>query len=272
MDGEGAAHRTQCIVAEGSGPVKGPAFTYAPGVDIKAFMIDPPFFRHNAPDESQVSTESQTAGEAGCVDDCFWEELAQLDPADVCRRSGAGRQGEGYLIRVLGGDYLLMPHERQMRGAAGDREDEDESVASTLCFAVVHYLLNARDIPRSGDLVAASELKGGKLFFAAGAHSPDFAPLVDMFSASQQAVERAAELLGGVTVAHGDAAVEIRALPRLPITYIFWQGDDEFPASISMLFDRTAEQQLPLDVVLAIGQETMRRLVEAARQELTDSP
>ena len=202
------------------------------------------------------------------MDDCFWEELAELDPADVCRRSGAEQKGEGYLIRVLGEDYLLIPHERQMRYANVDREDGDESVTSTLCFAVVHYLLNARDIPCSDELVAASELKGGKLFFAAGAHSPDFAPLADVFSASQQAVERAAEGLGGRRVAHGDAAVEIRALPRLPITYIFWQGDEEFPASISMLFDRTAEQQLPLDVILAIGQETMRRLAEVARQEM----
>lgn len=200
------------------------------------------------------------------MDDCFWEELAELDLVDVCRRSGAEQKGEGYLIRVLGGDYLLMPHERRMRYANVDREDE--SVASTLCFAVVHYLLNARDIPRSGELVAASELKGGKLFFAAGAHSPDFAPLADIFSASLQAVERAAEVLGGRRVTHGDTAVEIRALPRLPITYIFWQGDEEFPADISMLFDRTAEQQLPLDVILGIGQETMRRLVEVARQEM----
>lgn len=69
-------------------------------------------------------------------------------------------------------------------------------------------------------------------------------------------------------MAHGDAAVEVRALPRLPITFIFWQEDEEFPASISMLFDRTADRQLPLDVILALAQETMHQLVEKARGEM----
>ncbi len=32
-----------------------------------------------------------------------------------------------------------------------------------------------------------------------------------------------------------------------------------------MLFDRTADEQLPLDAILALAQETMRRLVLHAR-------
>ena len=193
------------------------------------------------------------------MDDCYWEELVGLDPDDVCRRSGAERRGESYQFRVLGRDYLLVPGIRELHHANADRE---EPVAPGLCFIAVHYLLNARDIPPSGKLVSASELKGGKLFFAAGAHSPDFSSLEEVFSASPQAVERAAEALGGRGVAHGDAAIEVQALPRLPITFIFWRGDEEFPASISMLFDRTADKQLPLDVILALAQETMRRLLE----------
>ena len=219
-------------------------------------------------DCARAAPATQSKPEESRVDDCFWEELQELDPADVCRRSGAEQRSEGFLIRALGRDYLLLPGERRMRGAETDPAGDDEADASSLCFSVVHYLINARDIPRSGELVAASELKGGKMFFAAGAHSPDFAPLVDVFSTSQEAVERAAGALGGRRVSHGDIAVEVRALPRLPITFVYWQGDEEFPASISMLFDRTAEQQLPLDVVLAIGQETMRRLAQVARQEM----
>ena len=158
--------------------------------------------------------------------------------------------------------------ERRLRYAdAGSGEDE-EAVDQGLCFIAVHYLLNARDMPASGDLVAARELKGGKLFFSAGAHSPDFSSVEEAFTASPQGVERAAEALGGRGVNHGDSAVEIQALPRLPISFIFWRGDDEFPADVSMLFDRTADRQLPLDVILALGQETMRRLVERAREEM----
>lgn len=202
------------------------------------------------------------------MDDCFWEELAALDADDVCRRSGATWEGDAYRVRVLGGDHLLMPRERQLRAVDLDQDEEDAG-ASALCFAAVHYLLRAREIPQSGELVTAADLKGGKLFFAAGAHSPDFQTLEEAFAASVQAVTAAAEALGGRAVAHGDAAVEILALPRLPITFVFWRGDEDFPASTSMLFDRTADRQLPLDVILALSQETLRRLVEQARIQST---
>ena len=83
-----------------------------------------------------------------------------------------------------------------------------------------------------------------------------------------QAVEEAAQALGGRGVAHGDAAVEIQALPRLPITLVFWRADEDFAASTSMLFDRTAETQLPLDVILALAQEALRQLVAQTQQKL----
>jgi hypothetical protein len=202
------------------------------------------------------------------LDDCFWEELAELDPDDVCRRSAAGWTGESYQIRILGRDYLLTPGERRLIHAEAISREEEESVVSGLCFVAVHYLLNARDVPPAGELVGASELKGGKLFFSAGAHSPDFSSLEEIFSASPEAMVRAAEALGGGEVAHGDIAVEVRALPRLPISFVFWREDEEFPASVSMLFDRTADRQLPLDVILALAQETMGQLMEKARQEM----
>ena len=200
------------------------------------------------------------------MDDCFWEELADLDPDDVCRRSGAEWTGESYLMRILGRAYLLTPGDRRMRYADAGQGEEGESALKALCFVAVHYLLNASEIPLSGELVAASELKGGKLFFAAGAHSPDFGLLEEVFAVSSQAIERGAAALGGRKVEHGDLSVEITALQRLPITFVFWRGDEEFPASTSMLFDRTAERQLPLDVILALGQETMRQLIESARE------
>jgi len=202
------------------------------------------------------------------VDDCFWAELMELDPNDVCRRSGVERKGASYQIRILGRDYLLIPSARRLVYAEAICREEEDSVLQGLCFVAVHYLLHARDIPLVGELVSASELKGGKLFFAAGAHSPDFSSLEEVFSTSTRTMVRAAEALGGGAVAHGDAAVEVRALPHLPISFIFWREDEEFPADVSMLFDRTADRQLPLDVILALAQETMRQLVEKAREEI----
>jgi len=219
--------------------------------------------------DAESSTSFSASPEPDFADACYWEELEGLDPEDVCRRSGAMREEGEYRIRVLGEDYLVAPAARQVRRADPDPGSQEVPVSFAVGFAAVHYLINAEDIPLSGQLMGYKELLGGNQFFIS--HPPDFGPLLEVFSTSQRAVERPAETLDGRTLAHGDAAVEIRALPRLTITFIFWRGDEEFPASTSMLFDRTADRQLPLDVILALGQETMRRLVERAREEAGQS-
>jgi hypothetical protein len=39
----------------------------------------------------------------------------------------------------------------------------------------------------------------------------------------------------------GDAAVTIKVLPYLPMTFIIWGGSEEFPPDGNILFDQTAK-------------------------------
>ena len=55
--------------------------------------------------------------------------------------------------------------------------------------------------------------------------------------------------LGGEQLEHGDASMRLHAFPRVPVTFILWRGDDEFPARADMFFDSTCEQHLPTDVI-----------------------
>jgi hypothetical protein len=53
---------------------------------------------------------------------------------------------------------------------------------------------------------------------------------------------RAAESLGGESQSLADAAFRIPALPKVPLYYLLWEGDDEFEPRVSVLFDRSIEQ------------------------------
>jgi hypothetical protein len=48
--------------------------------------------------------------------------------------------------------------------------------------------------------------------------------------------------------------------PKVPLAYILWKADEEFPPRISTLFDSTIQAHLPLDIIGCMVAETTRRL------------
>lgn len=52
---------------------------------------------------------------------------------------------------------------------------------------------------------------------------------------------------------YGDASIELFPFPRMPVTIILWEKDDEFPARADLVFDSTCEMQLPIDIIWSIA-------------------
>ena len=46
-----------------------------------------------------------------------------------------------------------------------------------------------------------------------------------------------------------DAAYKFEALPKIPLHYLFWKGDEEFNPRLSVLFDRSIEYHLAADII-----------------------
>lgn len=202
------------------------------------------------------------------MDKGYWHQLAGLDPASVCRRSGAVLDRDGYRLRVLGNEYLVVPREQEItRSRAGGKCQNLPAVSGSLERIIVHYLIAAKDLPVTGEWVGLQDLGSGSRFFDSPAHVPDFGALLPLCAAAEDAVVRAARSLGGRRLGWGDLAVEIQVLPRLPLALVCWTASDEFPARASVLCDRGASEQLPLDVLLAAIQEAIQQLGNAARGE-----
>jgi len=176
----------------------------------------------------------------------LWKQLLELDPADVCLRSGAEMTDAGMAFRlpVLNERYCVDCAARTV--CREDGTDEKQSASFHLHLSAVNYLIRAQDAPLAGELVSAKQFPTGPLFFR-GPHELPAKKLEDRFGSDRAAFESAGLALGGRRVDHGDAAVELALFPRLPITVVLWLEDDEFPARVSYLFDRTADQHLLLD-------------------------
>ncbi len=57
-----------------------------------------------------------------------------------------------------------------------------------------------------------------------------------------------------------DAAFLFNITPTIPVAVLYWQGDEDFPSEARLLFDRTIEQHLPLDIIYALSVEVCHAL------------
>jgi hypothetical protein len=54
-------------------------------------------------------------------------------------------------------------------------------------------------------------------------------------------------------LSYGDAAVKLLPMPRIPVIFILWIGDDEFPPRADLLMDSTAPLHLPIDIIWSVA-------------------
>jgi hypothetical protein len=47
----------------------------------------------------------------------------------------------------------------------------------------------------------------------------------------------------------------------VPLQYVLWEGDEEFPLSVQLLFDASVDHYLSLEDIVVLGQVTTGRVI-----------
>jgi hypothetical protein len=131
---------------------------------------------------------------------------------------------------------------------------------------ILHYLIQASGNPVGATLVPYEDIPGCRTYL------PVFErrvvkPLISAFGYSRDAFLAAGTLLGGKEEEYGHASFTLSAFPRLPITFILWEGEEEFPPSIKVLFDQSIHTYLPLEDIVVVSKMAMTRILKEARKE-----
>jgi len=147
----------------------------------------------------------------------LWQKLTELDPEQTALRSNCrwDNESQSYLVTLLTEEYTVDIDKKTI--APTDRQDAPSDFLTQLSILV--YLIEAKDIPLSGDLVKAQTLKGGQFFFR-GPHDLPTEKLEDILGSAPEKLMVAGESLNAVKREYGDASVEIMILPRFPITIV----------------------------------------------------
>jgi len=130
---------------------------------------------------------------------------------------------------------------------------------------LLHYLIRADGNPLTGKWVAYKDIPGGFLYARVFARRVT-EPLQRRFGKSAKSFKETGIRSGGESVEIGDASFILHAFPCVPLQYVLWEGDEEFPPSVQLLFDASVDHYLTLEDMVVLGQVTTGRLIN--RSEL----
>jgi hypothetical protein len=191
-----------------------------------------------------------------------WKRLAALDPHQVSTRAAVvfDPASSSYMLQCFGQVVRVALEDRTIssRASAGALLVEELGEFSRL--SILFYLIHAQDVPRSGQLVKPSELRGGEIFVQ-GTHVLPLDKVARRFGHDPTGFFNRGRVLGGTRLKYGDMALELVPFPRLPVVLIVWSGDEEFPPQASLLLDSTGSAHLAADVIWATANLTIELML-----------
>jgi hypothetical protein len=136
----------------------------------------------------------------------------------------------------------------------------NKMLANTIETLLNHYAAG-NPSPLSGKLVKYRDFSGGCAYEEAFVRRA-IQPVADVFGENPAEIVSVAERLGGKPLRYGDASVEIEALKGIPLTYVVY-AKEEYPASVSILYDASAKDYLPVEDLAVLGEVVTIRLLQA---------
>ena len=191
--------------------------------------------------------------------DLAYASLREMNIEERATRAGAeylkSEKGKAILLSFFSEPYRILFPQMEFRGSALS------VVSLAVRTLLLHYLLQADGSPLAGRWVAYQDIPGGLLY--AGVFGKRVTePLAKAFGRSHRSFMDAGLQLGGKPVSVGDASFILRALPSVPLQFVLWEGDDEFPPKVHLLFDASVDHYLSLEDVVVLGQMAARRLIQ----------
>ena len=170
--------------------------------------------------------------------------LAEANPRAIAARAGAGYDDSAFRLPFLNRQLAVtFP-------AGYVTDDRGRAVPDQLRFIVLHYLLNAKGVAPADMWVAFRDLPESNRF---GTPFPDLEILANLFGHDGDGFGRACLAMGGTPMDRtGDVAFRFAILPKIIVACILYLADEEFPATLNLVFDARCHLHLTLDDIKAL--------------------
>lgn len=191
------------------------------------------------------------------------EKLPEHDPEVICRNAVAE------LLPLNAGSRIVLPFFQKRVNITypeGQVEYADGEAKLSLQEQglILHYLLGARDIPLTHTPITFREIPSGEFYYQPFLKRAQV-PLVQTFGANHELFRQAGSKLGGIDAKMGDLSLTFRPFPKIPLTFILWREDDEFPPEGNILFDASVKHHLSGEDIAFLAGTVVYKLMALAR-------
>ena len=195
-------------------------------------------------------------------EDQAWELLSELDHNKVELNAGATFDCKlsSYVLKCFGQDVSVSLRSRKISGSSHIGESLVENMGELLRLSILRYLIHAKDILFSGQLVRPSDLAGGAIYLK-GSHVLPLDKLAGLFNNSREDFLRKGKILGGTQLDYGNVSLKLFPFPKFQIVLIVWSGDEEFPPHSSLLLDSGGATDMPADIIWSTATMTVRMML-----------
>jgi len=161
-------------------------------------------------------------------------------------------------LRFCGLPYRICRESGHLYRREGDIWLPADSHGEVL--TVYDYLCDAKPGRAPAREAVSMAFLGGHVHAGLAAAS---GPLERAIDRDPEGFRRACLGLGGREVSGGDLCFELDLFPDLPVRLRFWHGDEEFPPSLDLLWDRNTLQFLRYETTWFAAGVLRRLLLEA---------
>lgn len=191
------------------------------------------------------------------IDKAIFSDLKSMDPEEVVLRTGCNfdKNSGQYLLEVWGQKYFVDPDKCEVKPEGKGLKTYHDF----LYLFILYFLIKSKKMIPTGEWVSQKDIPGGEGFFR-GPHTIPVDSITKRFQDDLEFFKKECKKMGGISLDLADASFAFEITPSIPVAVLYWQGDEDFPSEAKLLFDRTIEQHLPLDIIYTIAVEVCHAL------------
>lgn len=143
----------------------------------------------------------------------------------------------------------------------GSWKTADFNAAMTIYDLLCYSKPDCRAAGEFINMKSLSAIKGGSIS-SGGVGDGFYDRTAARFDHKNAQLIRACEVLGGSEYGRGDVAYQIPALAGMPVVFQFWDSDEDFGASIALLFDKNILDFIHYETVWYLTSHLLSRIAE----------